>query len=115
VDAKGNNAAIRQPWGLAADGAGNVYVADAQENVIRKITPQGDVTTVAGTRRVSQAQRTAQARAQFNNPSGVAIDGQGILVCADTGNNTIRKITPNGNDVVVTTLAVRRVLMWLRR
>jgi hypothetical protein len=106
VDAKGNNARFDHPWGLAADGAGNVYVADAKENVIRKITPQGDVTTVAGDKTgVAGSKDGAGGVAQFNNPSGVAIDGQDILYVADTGNNTIRKITPNGNDVNVSTLA----------
>ena len=90
------------PGGVAIDSVGNVYVAGIPDNTIRKITPTGVVTILAGTAGVSgHADGTGKA-ASFNLPASVAIDSMGNLVVADSGNNTIRKITPAG---VVTTLA----------
>lgn len=90
------------PAGVATDSVGNVYVAGIADNTIRKITPTGVVTTLAGTAGVSgHADGTGKA-ASFNLPASVAIDSMGNLFVAESGNNTIRKITPAG---VVTTLA----------
>jgi sugar lactone lactonase YvrE len=89
------------PYGVAIDGKGNIYVADGGDgNRIRRIAPDGAVTTVAG-----GAEGYADgpgAKARFNTPSGLAIDSQGNLYVADTGNHAIRKITPDGT---VSTLA----------
>ena len=73
------------------DGAGNVFVADSGNSAIRKITPAGVVTTLAG-----------DSKYPFRYPHGVAVDGAGNVFVADTYSDTIRKITPEG---VVTTLA----------
>ncbi len=90
------------PAGVAIDGVGNVYVAGIADNIIRKITPTGVATTLAGTAGVSgHADGTGKA-ASFNLPASVAIDSMGNLFVAESGNNTIRKITPTG---AVTTLA----------
>lgn len=89
------------PRGLAVDGLGNVYVADLGNNVIRKITPGGVVSTFAGSGFAGFTNATGTA-ASFNNPSSVAVDGSGNVYVADYGNNAIRKITQAG---VVTTLA----------
>ncbi|MDO3642355.1 NHL repeat-containing protein [Mucilaginibacter sp. L3T2-6] len=89
------------PHGLAVDGSGNIYVADLGNNVIRKITPAGVVSTFAGSGVAGFTNATGTA-ATFNNPSGVAVDAAGNVYVADYGNNAIRKITPAG---VVTTLA----------
>jgi len=84
------------------DGSGNVYVADAGSDTIRKITPDGTVTTVAGTAYVQGFADGTGSAAQFYVPSAVAVDASGNLYVVDTGNNSIRKITPAG---VVTTVA----------
>jgi hypothetical protein len=98
----GDVAQFNGPSGVAADGAGNVYVADRGNNTIRKVTSDGFVTTLAGTAgQVGSADGTGSA-ARFNAPNSVAVDGAGNVYVADSGNDTIRKITPGG---VVTTLA----------
>lgn len=88
-------AAFSDPFGVAVAGDGTVYVADAGEsNRIRKISPEGIVTTFAGgAEGFSDGLTTA---ASFHTPSGLALDADGNLFVADTGNNRIRKITPEG-------------------
>lgn len=90
------------PMGLAVDGAGNVYVADNGNSTIRKITPEGTVSTLAGAAGVNGSADGSGAAARFTSPEGVAVDATGNVFVADTMNQTIRKITPEG---VVTTLA----------
>jgi sugar lactone lactonase YvrE len=102
ADGSGAAAQFADPRGIAADPAGNLYVADPANNTIRKITPAGVVTTLAGTAGVTGHADGSGAAAQFNVPSGIAADRAGNLYVADTFNNTIRKITATG---VVTTLA----------
>ena len=99
--ANGTAATFRMPYQIALDPAGNLYVADYNNNMIRKITPNGEVTTLAG----SGAEGSADGRgteASFKNPGGVAVDSRGNVYVADTQNVLIRKITPDGR---VTTLA----------
>ena len=102
ADGTGAAAQFYFPAGVAVDGSGNVYVADSYNNTIRKVTPAGVVTTVAGTAGNSGSADGTGAAARFNRPSGVAVDGSGNVYVADTNNNTIRKVTPAG---VVTTVA----------
>ncbi len=90
------------PLGVACDGAGNVYVADSGNHTIRKVTPEGVVTTIAGSPGLSGSSDGSANAARFFSPSGLALDNSGILYVADAGNHTIRKITPAG---IVTTLA----------
>ena len=87
---------------MRVDSAGNVYVADTGNNTIRKITPAGVVTTLAGGAGHSGSADGAGSAARFNEPFGVAVTSNGNVYVADTFNHTIRRITPTG---AVTTLA----------
>jgi surface protein len=100
ADGIGTSTRFSLPRGLAVDKAGNLYVSDTQNNRIRKITPTGTVTTLAGSNKTA-IDGTAE-NAQFNSPTGIARDTSGNIYVADTFNHRIRKITPNG---LVTTLA----------
>jgi len=99
----GTAASFNGPTGVAVDSAGNVYVADAGNNLIRKISPSGVVTTLAGNGNLNGGSSDGVGTAaSFNTPTGVAVDAKGIVYVADAGNNLIRKISPSG---IVTTLA----------
>jgi sugar lactone lactonase YvrE len=102
VDGNGSAARFNHPVGLAIDSAGILYVADTFTDTVRKITPGGAVSTLAGTNALTGSADGSGAAARFNNPSGVAVDANGAVFVADTGNNTIRKISADGT---VTTLA----------
>jgi gliding motility-associated-like protein len=91
VNGQGNNARFNEPLGIAVDAAGNVYVADVYSYAIRKITPAGVVSTVAGTGSAGSQDGTASG-ASFNLPQGLAYDGLGNLYVADGANYTIRKV-----------------------
>ncbi|MGA2016658.1 MAG: immunoglobulin domain-containing protein, partial [Opitutaceae bacterium] len=101
-DGTGMGARFDNPYGIAVDGSDNVYVADTYNCTIRKITSAGVVTTLAGTAGAIGAKDGTGSAAQFNYPTGVAVDGEGNVYVADIDNDTIRKVTPSG---VVTTLA----------
>jgi sugar lactone lactonase YvrE len=101
VDGAGAEAGFMNPKGVALDSIGNIYVGDMKNNCIRKITPGGVVTTLAGSGKAG-SENGRGAEASFNKPFGPTVDGQGNVYVADSGNNLIRKITPSG---VVFTLA----------
>ena len=102
ADATGAAARFNTPTGVALDAGGNMYVADAGNHTIRKITTGGVVTTLAGTAGAAGTTNATGAAARFSGPTGVAVDAAGNVYVADAGNHTIRKITAAG---VVTTLA----------
>jgi trimeric autotransporter adhesin len=85
------------PAGVAVDGAGNLYVADTDNHRIRRVTPGGLITTVAGTgTRGFSGDGGPATAAQFAYPAGVAVDGAGNLYIADAYNHRVRKVTPEG-------------------
>ncbi|MDR2209491.1 MAG: hypothetical protein LBE22_11035 [Azoarcus sp.] len=100
-DGIGSAAQFYYPDGISVDAAGNLYVADRGNHRIRKISPKGEVSTFAGNEEKCFADGVGKA-ACFHSPSGIAIDAAGNLYVADTGNNRIRKVTPEG---MVSTLA----------
>ena len=102
ADGAGANARFNNPTGIAVDSAGILYVVDQGNHCIRKITPDGMVTTLAGLIGLSGSTDGTGTAARFNNPTGIAIDASGYLYVTDTNNHTIRKISQLG---AVTTLA----------
>jgi sugar lactone lactonase YvrE len=98
----GTNALFSDPAAIVADASGNLFVADSQNHAIRRISTIGLVTTLAGQLGVPGRGDDTGAQAQFDSPCGIALDKNGNLFVADTGNHTVRKITPAG---VVTTMA----------
>jgi len=101
-DGTGSAARFGYSFGVAVDSAGSVYVADAGNHTIRKITPAGAVTTLAGSAGQSGSDDGTGSAGRFHGPRGVAVDGAGNVYVADSLNQTIRKITSAGD---VTTLA----------
>lgn len=99
--ADGSSARFNAPTGVAVDGSGFVYVADSQNHSIRKISPSGITTTLAGDGTKGNKNGNGFS-AQFNTPWSLALDAAGNVFVADLGNQSIRKITPTGD---VTTLA----------
>ena len=110
IDGVGLAARFNSPRGEAVDNAGNIYVADGANNAIRKVTPVGLVSSIAGNASISDASGDplggyadgVGSYARFRFPSAVAVDGVGNLYVADSGNQSIRMITPAG---LVSTLA----------
>ena len=101
IDSTGTNATFGNIEGISLDSKGNIFVAGLGNNLIRKITPEGVVTTFAGSGAVGSSDGTGIA-ATFNGPSYMAIDSLDNIYLTDIANHLIRKITP---DAVVTTFA----------
>ena len=100
ADGYGIHAKFNQVNGITVDNSGNVYVSDKENRKVRKITPEGLVTTLAGS--VAGFADGQGSNAQFNLLRGITVDGAGNVYVADDVNDKIRKITPNGT---VSTLA----------
>lgn len=96
VDGAGPIARFNSPTGIAIDPTGNIFIADTSNYLIRKISPAGEVSTLAGIRGNSGGADGGPGTARFYSPQGVTIDAGGSLYVADTGNSTIRKITAAG-------------------
>jgi sugar lactone lactonase YvrE len=100
-DGTGGAARFRFPRAVGVDGSGNLYVSDSGNNTIRKIAPGGGVSTLAGVAGQSGSTDGSGGGARFDGPAGLAVDASGNVFVADSGNSTIRLITPAG---VVTTI-----------
>ena len=101
-DGAGTAAQFSYPSGVAVDGADNLYIADFNNDTIRKVTPDGVASTPYGQAGVIGSANGSGTNALFNTPNGIAADAAGNLYVADSGSSTIRKITPDG---VVSTIA----------
>jgi len=95
-DTDGLKASFNQPNGIAVDRYGNIYVADQLNHKIRMITPNGAVSSIAGSGMAGSADNLIGSMASFNHPRGVAVDQVGNVFVADAANQKIRKITPEG-------------------
>jgi len=107
-DGTNTDARFNQPFGLAMDPAGNLFVADTLNHTIRRMSPvesQWITTTVAGTPGLSGSADGTNNTARFNQPTGIAADALGNLFVSDSLNNTIRKIRIIGTRAIVTTIA----------
>jgi sugar lactone lactonase YvrE len=97
---RATRAELSQPAGVAVDAKGNVYIADTRNQRVRKVTPGGTITTIAGGGRGLTARSGPATKAHLNHPTGVAVDGQGNVYIADT--SRVYKVSPLGR---LTTLA----------
>ena len=102
TDAQGTNARFNSPGAIALDSAGNLVVADTGNHSIRRIAPDGTVTTLAGSPGLPGSADGLGALARFNAPNGLAVIGSGAMYIADAQNHTIRFLAVDGT---VTTYA----------
>ncbi|MEU6603266.1 hypothetical protein ABZ944_40360, partial [Streptomyces flaveolus] len=94
---------LNHPYSVAVDGSGNLYIADHANHRVRKVTPDGIITTVAGNGQAGFVSDGGPAAAtKLNGPIGVAVDRSGNLYIADYYNHRVRKVTPDG---IITTVA----------
>jgi sugar lactone lactonase YvrE len=108
TDGSNGTTLFDDPVGVAVDANTNIYVADLHNQVIRKLTLSGTSwvsSTIAGLDGVTGSADGSGANALFDGPYGIAVDGGGNIYVADTGNNTIRMLTPSGGGWMVTTIA----------
>jgi hypothetical protein len=97
------NASLYYPTGVAVDGSGNLFIADRYDNRIRKVSPSGIITTVAGNAIYGYSgDGGAATNAGLHYPTGVTVDGSGNLFIADSYNSRIRKVSPSG---IISTVA----------
>ncbi len=92
-----DTARLLAPAALAYDREGNLYIADERAHCVRRVTPAGLITTIAGTGKPAYSGDGGPAvKAALNNPRGLAFDSNGFLYVADSGNHALRKISPSG-------------------
>ena len=104
-DGTNSGARFNCPTGVAVDSSGNIYVADYNNDTIREVTPAGVVTTLVGWAGIWGSADGSNGNALFYKPAGISVDGSGHLYVVDSGNHTLRKITPSGTNWVVSTVA----------
>jgi sugar lactone lactonase YvrE len=102
LNGQGASAEFNDPTGIAVDAQGNVYVADFGNDTIRKITPGGLVSTLAGAPGTAGSANGLETQATFNGPAGVGVDSSGNVFVADAANDLVREVSPGG---AVTTVA----------
>ena len=102
TDGPGSVARFNMPWGIGIDSGGTLYVSDWMNKTVRKVTPDGTVTTLAGTAGAFGSNDGTGSAARFGGPHGLSVDSAGNVFVAEENNNNIRKITPTG---VTTTIA----------
>jgi hypothetical protein len=116
-DGRARFAELSSPTGVTVDAFGNLYIADAGNNVIRRVSTSDQITTVAGNVALDQANGGLggfsgdggpATHAQLNSPQGVALDRAGDLYIADTFNNAIREVTPNGLITTIVNSAAKK-------
>ena len=105
VNGTGSAATFNAPVAVTTDAQNNVYVSDTKNHLIRKITPAGVTTPIAGTGTAGAVNGNGTS-ASFSSPQGIAVDSTGNLYVADTGNKKVRLIDPTGNVSDIATLAV---------
>ena len=105
TDGSGSAARFCYPSGVATDAAGNVYVADRQNHTIRKVTPSGVVTTVAGLAGEPGSADGSGSAARFSLPHGVAVGASGVLYVTDEENHTVRTVSSDGEVATLAGLA----------
>lgn len=108
VDGAGTDARLDHPFAIATDRLGDIFLADTFHHVILKATRDGTVTILAGEPGQSGNSDGATTQARFFRPSGIALDGKGAVLVADTGNHTIRKVATNGAVITLAGMAGRR-------
>uniref|UniRef100_UPI0040498282 NHL domain-containing protein n=1 Tax=Cephaloticoccus sp. TaxID=1985742 RepID=UPI0040498282 len=96
ADGNGTAARFYNPRGITVDGTGNIYVADTDNQLIRKITAEGKVTTIAGSPGVMDRINGSANEARFSDPQAIVIEITGDLLVADFNGNAIRRIKPDG-------------------
>jgi len=104
-DGAGSAARFNCPTGVAVDASGTLYVTDYNNHTIREVTPSGTVSTLAGWAGMWGNTDGTNGSALFFNPTGITVDSLGNLCVMDSGNSTLRKITPAGNNWTVSTVA----------
>jgi NHL repeat len=108
ADGTNSDALFARPYGIATDTAGDLFVADAGNDTIRKLSPLGTnwvVTTIAGLTGFGGYLDGTNSNARFSDPLGLAVDSAGSIFVADYFNNCIRKVVPVGTNWLVTTVA----------
>ena len=105
ADGTNSKARFYRPAGIAVDGATNLFVADMFNHTLRKITSAGKVTTIAGMAGVWGSADGTNNAARFYLPQGISVAANGDLLVADSGNQTLRRVSPDGTNWVVSTVA----------